>query len=95
MLVSQLGGSLPGIGHKAWLVAAIALGIEAGAGFGVAPILHLSLVGAIAVVVFGILTSGEARNAVDLDVILVIASAFGLGAAIQSSGIAADLGRLR
>jgi di/tricarboxylate transporter len=39
-------------------------------------------------VLLRILTPGEARNAVDLDVILVIAGAFGLGAALESSGLA-------
>ncbi len=37
----------------------------------------------------GVLTPGEARNAVDLEVILVIAGAFGLAAALQVSGLAA------
>ena len=36
----------------------------------------------------GILTPGEARDAVDLDVILVIAGAFGLAAALEGSGLA-------
>ena len=52
------------------------------------PILHLSLLGALALVGFGVLTPGEARRAVDLDVIIVIASAFGLGAAMASTGLA-------
>jgi di/tricarboxylate transporter len=37
------------------------------------------------------LTPSEARNSVDLDVIITIASAFGLAAAIESSGLAAEL----
>ena len=36
-----------------------------------------------------ILTPGEARGAIDLDVIVLIASAFGVAAAVESSGLAA------
>jgi di/tricarboxylate transporter len=39
-------------------------------------------------VALGVLTAGEARGAVDLDVILVIAASFALGAAIERSGLA-------
>ena len=35
--------------------------------------------------------AAEARDAVDLEVIVVIAASFGIGAAIESSGLAADL----
>ena len=55
---------------------------------GFMPILHASLLAAFAVVLAGVLTPGEARNAVDLDVILVIAGAFGLAAALEVSGLA-------
>jgi di/tricarboxylate transporter len=37
----------------------------------------------------GTLTPNEARNALNLDVLLVIAAAFGIGAAIEDSGLAA------
>ena len=38
-----------------------------------------------------ILSPTEARDAVDIDVIVVIAASFGIGAAIESSGLAANL----
>jgi di/tricarboxylate transporter len=88
LLVSRLGGTPPTTTGKAGLVGLIAAAIVLGAGLGLLPILHLSLLGALAIVLLGILTPGEARDAVDLDVILVIAGAFGLGAAIQVSGLA-------
>ena len=47
--------------------------------------------GAIALVVLGVLTPGQARKAVDLDVVVLIAAAFGLAAAIESSGLAQRL----
>ena len=46
---------------------------------------------AFAVVALRILSPTEARDAVDLDVIVVIAASFGIGAAIESSGLAANL----
>jgi len=88
LLVSRLGGSPPAISRKAWIVGVVGAGIVFGAGFGLMPILHLSLVGALALVAFRVLSPGEAKAAVDLDVILVIASAFGLAAALESSGLA-------
>ena len=55
------------------------------------PILNASLLAAVGLVALKILTPGEARGAVDLDVIVVIASAFGVAAAVQSSGLAQAL----
>src|SRR5918996_375545 len=86
-----LGGSPPAVSRKAWLVGLVALGIVVCAGAGLLPILEASLVGAMALVVFGVLTPVEARNAVELNVVLVIAASFGLGAAVESSGLAARL----
>ncbi len=88
LLVSRLGGAPPRTTRNAWVVGFITLSIVVGAGLGLLPILHLSLVGAVALVLLGVLTPGQARRAVDLDVILLIAAAFGLGAAMVSTGLA-------
>jgi di/tricarboxylate transporter len=88
LLVSALGGRPPRASTNAWPVACVALAIVLGAGLGLLPILHVAILGALLLVLLRILTPGEARNAVDLDVILVIAGAFGLGAALESSGLA-------
>ena len=88
LLVSRLGAAPPTTTSSAWIVGLIAVVIVVGASLGALPILHLSLLGAIALVGLGVLTPGEARRAVDLDVILVIAGAFGLGAAMATSGLA-------
>jgi len=88
LLVSRLGGTPPAVPRKAGIVAAVGLAIVLGAGLGLLPILQLSLLGALALVLFGVLTPGEAKNAVDLEVVVVIASAFGLAAALQASGLA-------
>jgi di/tricarboxylate transporter len=77
LLVARLGGSPPKMTRGSWLVGLIAVLIVGGASVGPLPILHLALLGAVALVAMGVLTPGEARRAVDLDVILVIAGAFG------------------
>jgi di/tricarboxylate transporter len=88
LLISRSGGNAPAMTRKAGVVGVITIAIVVLAGTGLMPILHASLIGAVSLVVLGVLTAGEARNAVDLDVILVIAAAFGIGAAIESSGLA-------
>ncbi len=88
LLVSRLGGSLPVGTGKAGLVGLLFLTVVMIAGMGLMPMLHVSLLAAVALVVLGVLTAEEARNAVNLDVILVIAAAFGLSAAIRVSGLA-------
>ena len=55
---------------------------------GVTSILEASLVGALALLVFGVLSPTEMRGVVDLNVLVVIASSFGLGAAILETGLA-------
>jgi di/tricarboxylate transporter len=91
LLVSKLGGAPPVSTRKAWLVGGITAGIVIVAGAGLLPILHASLIGALAIVLLGVLSPAEARAAVDLDVIIVIAASFGLGAALEASGLAALL----
>ena len=94
LLVSRLGAPAPPLSPKAVIVLGVAAAVVAGAGFQVLPILHLSLLGALALVVLGILSPNEAKDSIDFDVIVVIGAAFGLAAAVESSGLgrsAADL----
>ncbi len=88
LLVSSTGGSPPVPTTKAILVGAITLAIVLAASLEIIPILQASLLGAVALVVFGAVTPSEARDAVDLDVIIVIAAAFGVAAAVETSGLA-------
>lgn len=89
LLVAQLGGTPPGVTKKAWLVGVVAMAIIGVAGAGLLPILQASLAGVAILVLAGVLTAGEARSAVDLDVIIVIAASFAFGAAIEQTGLAA------
>jgi di/tricarboxylate transporter len=94
LLVSHLGGSPPSSTRQAWFVGAVTLGVVLVAGLGLVPILHAALVGAVALVLGRVLTASEARSSIELDVLVVIAASFGLGAAISASGLAAVMGRL-
>lgn len=58
------------------------------AAFGLVPIVHAALVAALLMIVLRVLTPEEARQALDLDVLGVIAAAFGLAVAVQVSGLA-------
>ncbi|HXG45263.1 MAG TPA: SLC13 family permease, partial [Gemmatimonadales bacterium] len=88
LLVSELGGAPPAISRKAWLVGLVMLAVVVAAGAGLLPMLECALVAAVALVGFGVLTASEARNAVDLDVVLMVAASFGLGSAMENSGLA-------
>jgi di/tricarboxylate transporter len=55
---------------------------------GLLPILHAALAAALLMIVLRVLTPEEARQALDLDVLGVIAAAFGLATAVEVSGLA-------
>jgi di/tricarboxylate transporter len=92
LLVAHLGGRPPAGTRQAYIAALIMLGVVVAAGSGLLPILHASLLGAMAVVAFKVISASEARSSIELDVLVIIAASFGIGAAIESSGLAATLG---
>lgn len=94
LLVSHLGGSPPPPARQAYYVLGVTLGMVLVGGFTPMPILHAALLAAMALVVGGALTPGEARGSLEVDTLVVIAAAFGLGAAMQVSGLAGALGEL-
>jgi di/tricarboxylate transporter len=94
ILVAGTGQARPVQGRKAQVTGAVTLLLVLLAGAGVVPILEGSLVAAVALIALGVMPLAQARAAVDTQVLVVIASAFGLGAAIQSSGLAARLAEL-
>jgi len=74
---------------KAPLSLAILLAVVVLAAAEVAPIVTTAFVGALLMILTGCLRGREARAAVDISVLLVIAAALGLGRAIESTGLAA------
>ena len=88
LLVARVGGEPPSATARAPIVAVTTIAVILLAAFDVIPILEGAILGAGALVLTRTLTFTEARDAIDLDVIIVIASAFGLGAAMQSTGLA-------
>jgi di/tricarboxylate transporter len=88
LLVADMGGSPPSATSRAWLPMAVLAGVVGLAALGITDILVAALVGAVLLVATGVLTPLEARRSVDLEVIVVIAAAFGIAAAMESSGLA-------
>ncbi|HJQ94151.1 MAG TPA: SLC13 family permease [Acidimicrobiia bacterium] len=91
LLVSALRPTATLPSKRAWIVGFITLGLVISASANLLPILNASLLAAVGLVAFRILTPSEARAAVELDVIVVIASAFGVAAAVEASGLASAL----
>lgn len=94
LMVSGMGGTPPAVTKKAWIVGVVGLLIVGVAGAGLLPILQASLVGVVVLIAAGVLTATEARAAVDLDTIVVIAASFALGTAMERSGLATEAARL-
>jgi di/tricarboxylate transporter len=91
LVVSAMDGEPPPISGKAPWVALVIAGMIALVSTGVLEILPAAFLAAFAMVALKVLTPTEARDSVDLDVIVVIAASFGLGQAIEVSGLAGDI----
>ena len=91
LVVARLGGEPPSAGRKAPVVGVTAAAMVLLAAFDVLPILQLALLAAGAMIATRVLTVSEARDSIDLDVIILIAAAFGVGAAIESTGLASTI----
>lgn len=94
LVVTPLFGRVPPRKEKAWIVQLLTLAMIGVAGSGLLDLLQTSLVIAMALVIFGVITPAEAKRAVDLDVILLMATSFGLGTAMAQSGLAVDIADL-
>jgi di/tricarboxylate transporter len=94
LLVAELDGAPPLTSTRAWIPVTLLLGVVALAAFGVVPILEGALLAALVLVATRVLSPLEARRAIDIEVIVVIASAFGLAAAMEASGLAETVASL-
>jgi len=86
----EVEGPVPGA--KAAFVGVVGLGVVLVAGSGLLPILHASLIAAVLLVATGAVGAQAARDSIEIEVLIVIAASFGLGAALEQSGLAAILG---
>jgi len=88
LLIANLNGTPPTTSGRSSIPLVLLLAAVTLAATDVLPILQGSLIAAVLIVLTKTLSPLEARRAVDVEVIIVIASAFGLAAAMQSSGLA-------
>jgi di/tricarboxylate transporter len=91
LVIAPLDGETPPRRDKAVVVGVVVVALLALVGTGVLDILKAALVAAFSLVALRVLSPAEARNAVDLNVIVVIAGSFGLGQAVSSSGLAEEI----
>ncbi len=88
LVVAPVGGESPAATSKAPIVGLVTAAVIVLSAANVLPLLEGALLGAGALIVSRTLTFVEAREAIDLDVVILIASAFGLGGAMESTGLA-------
>ena len=87
LLISRLDAEIP-VADRSRPLALLALAIAVGLPlFDLLAITRSTILAAILIVVFGILRPREARDAVDVNVVLMIGGAFGLGAAVSETGL--------
>lgn len=89
LVVAPLSGMPPTQPRKVWTVALIGAGFISLTALGVLPILQAAIIAALLVLVTRTLTVRQARDAIDMNLTILIAAAFGLGNAVESSGLAA------
>lgn len=91
LVIAPLAQAVPVILRGArWVAVAVAAFVGLST-LGVVSILEAALVAAAIVIGARVVTFAEGKRAVDLDVVLMIAASLGIGAAVESSGLAADL----
>jgi di/tricarboxylate transporter len=88
LLASRIENSTPRRHDKAWLAIAILLGMVGLATFEVTDMLVAGMLASGAMILSRCCTANEARRSVEWSVLVVIASALGLGKAIEVSGAA-------
>ncbi|MEZ4319715.1 MAG: SLC13 family permease [Myxococcota bacterium] len=87
VLVSSISGAAPPRTERAWVAGAILAVLVAASTLGLTSTVTAAFVGAGAMVALRCCTLEEARRSLDLSVLVAIAAAFGLGRAIQESGL--------
>jgi len=94
LTVAPLAAEGPPRREKGPLVGVLIAAMLLLAGTGVLDILVAAMLAAFALVVLRVLSAAEARNAIDLNIIVLIAASFGIGNAIEASGLASEVANL-
>jgi di/tricarboxylate transporter len=88
IVVAEMDATPPITSRSAKFVGLLLLALILLASLDIVPILQGSIVASLLLIAFRIMTPDEARRSIDLEVIGVIAAAFGLAAAVETSGLA-------
>ena len=87
-LVSDVDQWRPVRSHRAWIALVLFVILLALMSSGVVPILVGAALIAAAMIITGCLSAGEARQSIELQVLVTIAASFGIGIALEKSGAA-------
>jgi di/tricarboxylate transporter len=93
-VVAPLNGDRPIRREHARIVEMCIVGLIVIAGTGLLSLLQISLLLAFGLVAFKIVTIDDARRFIDANVLLMMATSFGLGLAVEQSGLAAAMAQL-
>ncbi len=91
LVLAPISDALPVVGRRARWVAVALVAFLGLAATGLLSTFEAALVAASIIVGSRVLTFAEAKSSVNLDVVVMIAAALGLGRAVEGSGLAADL----
>jgi di/tricarboxylate transporter len=90
-LVSDVEQWRPLRRHRAWIAILLFLALLILMSTGIVPTLVGASLIAVAMVATGCLSAGEARQSIELQVLITIAASFGIGTALEKSGAAATI----
>jgi di/tricarboxylate transporter len=90
-LVSKLEGSTPPGHERAPIALAILLGMVLAAGFELLTMVQAGMIAATLMLVSGCCNSGQARRAIDWEILVTIAAAIGVGETMRTTGLAQRL----
>jgi di/tricarboxylate transporter len=93
LVVSELEGGAPLRRDKRRLVEAAVLFLVVTSATGLLSLMEASLLAAAALVVFRVLSPTEARKAISLDIIVIMAASISIGTAVAESGLAQQVGQ--
>jgi len=88
LLIAEFDGRPPQATLNAWIPIALLAAVVLLAALDLVPILQGALAASFVLVALRVLTAAEAARSIDVEVIVVIAAAFGIAAATESSGLA-------